>query len=333
MTTSFIGRAALAALVCAAGFTGAAVSSEAQAQAKFPVKPIRLVVPFGAGGATHTLGRLFAEEMSKALGQNVVVTAVPGSGGAIGAAQVARARPDGYTLLMGSNGTNGTRWQTSETGYDLDSFVTLGAVASLPTGWAVRTNDEIKTMKDLIAHVKANPGTNYASVGTGSSLHIATEELADKAGIQLTHVAARGGKEAIVKLLSGEVRFIAIAANNFPGQRSKGEEGEFRGLAVTAPYPFTSDLPTLDSIGYKVTDVTWWGPFAPAGTPEPVLKTLKGAVETAAKSDNFQSVLKKFHYVGNFLPADEAARDLADYAQRMEGALKKIGMHKSLAKN
>lgn len=309
--------------------------SNAHAQ-KFPRKPVKMVVPFGAGGATHTLARLFADEMTKTLGRKVVVTAVPGSGGAVGSAQVARAAPDGYTLLMGSNGTVGMRWQTSETGYDMSNFIPLGAIASLPTGWAVKADSKIKTMKDLADYVKKNPGVKYASVGTGSSLHLATEAWADTFGGKIVHVAGRGGKQAIVKLLSGEVEFIAVAANNFPAQRSKakasGGPGQFRGIGVTAPYEFASDIPTMKSMGYDIGEVTWWGPFAVKGTPKPVLDVLNKAVKEAATSDNFKKTLKKFNYVASYMGPDDSVKDLDGYAKTMEAALRKAGMHKSQGK-
>jgi len=307
----------------------------AQAQ-NFPRKPIKLVAPFGAGGATHTLARLFAEELTKALGKKVVVTAAPGSGGAIGSAQVSRAKPDGYTLLMGSNGTVGMRWQTSETGFDMSSFIPLGSVASLPTGWAVRADSKIKTMKELAAHILKNPGVKYASVGTGSSLHLSSEAWADMIGGKIIHVAGRGGKQAVVKLLSGEVEFIAVAASNFPAQKSKSKgksaTGQFRGIGITAPYKYASEIPTMKSMGYDLTDVTWWGPFAVKGTPQPVLDILAKAVEKATNSAGFQATLKKFSYLPAYMDPKATSADLTAYAKKMEGALKKAGMHKSQRK-
>lgn len=307
----------------------------AQAQ-NFPRKPVKMVVPFGAGGATHTLARLFAEEMSRTLGKKVVVTAVPGSGGAVGSAQVARSKPDGYTILMGSNGTVGMRWQTSETGFDMSSFIPLGAIASLPTGWAVKADSKIKTMKELADYVKKNPGVKYASVGTGSSLHLATEAWADTFGGKIIHVAGRGGKQAIVKLLSGEVEFIAVAANNFPAQRSKakssGGPGQFRGIGVTQPYEFASDIPSMKSMGYDIGEVTWWGPFAVKGTPQPVVDVLAKAVKDAATSDSFKATLRKFNYLSSYMDSKATVADLSAYAKTMEKALMKAEMHKSQGK-
>ncbi|MGE3247727.1 MAG: tripartite tricarboxylate transporter substrate binding protein [Beijerinckiaceae bacterium] len=319
-------------LASVAGLSAAA--AQAQAQTKFPVKPIKLVVPFGAGGATHTLARLFADDLAKAIGQRVVVTAAPGSGGAIGSAQVARSKPDGYTLSMGSNGTNGMRWQISETGYTLDSFRPLGAVACLPTGVAVKSDSPIKSVKQFIDHVKKNPDIKYASVGTGSSVHVATEQFAELAGLKITHIGARGGKDAIVKLLSGEVQFVAVAASNFPAQFSKGKTGQLRPIFVTSdePYEFAPQVETLKSAGYNFTDFTWWGPMAVNGTPAPVMEKLASAVEKAAKSETFKNTLKKFNYTGCFKNAKDAWADLQAYAKRQEGTLKKLGMHKDLAK-
>lgn len=319
------------AVALAAGFGITAVQAQ-----KFPRKPVKLVAPFGAGGATHTLARLFAEELTKALGKKVVVTAAPGSGGAIGSAQVARSKPDGYTLLMGSNGTVGMRWQTSPTGFDMSSFIPLGSVASLPTGWAVRADSPIKTMKELAAHVKKNPGVKYASVGTGSSLHLASEAWADMIGGKIIHVAGRGGKQAIVKLLSKEVEFIAVAASNFPAQKNKSKgksaTGQFRGIGITAPYKYAAEIPTMKSMGYNLTEVTWWGPFAVKGTPQPVIDILAKAVEKATNSKGFQATLKKFNYLPAYMDPKATAADLTSYAAKMGAALKKAGMHKSQRK-
>ena len=304
------------------------------AQAEFPDRPVKLVVPFGAGGATHTLARLFAEQLEKALGQTVAVTAVPGSGGAIGSAQVARAKPDGYTLLMGSNGTNGQRWQVSEAGYTLDSFRPLGAIASLPVAWVVKTDSPIKTMKELTAHIKKSPGVKYASVGTGSSLHVAAERWAAAQELNITHIAARGGKDAIVKLLSGEVAFVVVAAHNLPSQKKGKEEGQLRGLAVSSsgPYPYAADLPTLKSLGVNFTEVTWWGPMAPKGVPDANFKKLAAAVKQGAQSPTFLDVLKKFYFMPSYMPPDEAWADLQAFSKNAEPILKKIGMHKDLGK-
>jgi tripartite-type tricarboxylate transporter receptor subunit TctC len=304
------------------------------ANAEFPERPVKLVVPFGAGGATHTLARLFAEQLEKALKQSVPVTAVPGSGGAIGSAQVARAKPDGYTLLMGSNGTNGQRWQVSEAGYTLDSFRPLGAIASLPTAWVVKTSSPIKSMKELTEHIKKNPGVKYASVGTGSSLHIAAERWAVGEKLDIVHIAAKGGKDAIVKLLSGEVAFVVVAAHNLPSQKKGKEEGQLRGLAVSSPqsYPYAADLPTLKSLGVNFTDVTWWGPMAPKGVPDAAFKKLAGGVKQAAQTPAFLDVLKRFYFVASYMSAEEAWADLQEFSRDAEPILKKIGMHKDLGK-
>lgn len=304
------------------------------AQAEFPDRPVKMVVPFGAGGATHTLARLFTEQFEKALGQSVAVTAVPGSGGAIGSAQVARAKPDGYTLLMGSNGTNGQRWQVSETGYTIDSFRPLGAIASLPEVWVVKTSSAIKTMQQLTEHIKKNPGIKYASVGTGSALHVAAERWAAQEELNITHIGARGGKDAIVKLLSGEVEFIVVAAHNLPSQKKGQEEGQMRGLAVSSaePYPYASDLPTLKSLGVDFVDVTWWGPMAPKGVPDATFKKLADAVKKAAQSPEFLAVLKKFYYVPSYMPPDQAWAELQQFSKNAEPVLKRLGMHKDLDK-
>lgn len=299
------------------------------ALADYPEKPIKIVAPFRAGGATHTLTRLVAAELEKTIGQKIVVTAVGGSGGAIGLGQVARAKPDGYTLAMGSNGTIGARWMMSNTGWTNESFVPLGQVAQVPLGWAVRTDSGMNTMKDLVARMKASPGAKYTSVGTGSSVHIVAELWASMAGLKLTHLANRGGRGAIVKLLSKEVEFIVVSAGNFPSQL-KGGKGDLHPLAVSAGkrWKYAPQIPTLKESGYDLVDLTWWGLFAPKGTPAPVVKKLSAAIEQAVTKPTMEATLKKFYFTPVY--ADPAKTDAAikDSMGKYRGILKKLGLLK-----
>jgi tripartite-type tricarboxylate transporter receptor subunit TctC len=313
----------------AIGVAAAPLVAAQPALAEYPEKPIKIVAPFRAGGATHTLTRLVAIELEKTLGAKIVVSAVGGSGGAIGTAQVGRAKPDGYTLVTGSNGTQGIRWQMSNTGYTNESFEALGRIAQVPLGWAARTDSGIETLADLVAHLKANPGTKYASVGTGSSVHILSELWAGNAGLKLIHIANRGGRGAIMKLLSKEVTFIVVSAGNFPSQL-KGGKGDLHPLAVSSKGrgKYAPQVPTLQEAGYDFVEYSWWGLFAPKGTPAAVTGKLSAAIEKAINNPKMEQTLKKFYFTPVYASPAETRKILAKNIASATGTLKKLGLYK-----
>jgi tripartite-type tricarboxylate transporter receptor subunit TctC len=275
-------------------------------KAEYPDRPIKVIVGFRAGGATDTLSKLFTKPLGPILGQPVVTTTVSGGGGAIGTAQAARSKADGYTLVVGSNGTMTVSPQTRNTGYTHENFISLGRMAAVPTGWAVRADSPIKTMQDLVAHVKKNPKTNYTSVGTGSSVHLTAALWADAAGIKLNHIGNRGGRGAIVKLLSKEVDFIVVSATNFPARLKKGKS-DLRPLAVSTAkrWSYAPTVPTVTETGVNQTAASWWGLFAPKGTPAAAVAKLRAAVKKVGTSPEMAATLKKFYYTPAY--ANEAA--------------------------
>lgn len=299
------------------------------ALAEYPDKPIKVTVGFRAGGATDTLAKLVLEQMSKKLGVAIVTTNVTGAGGAVGTAKAAQARADGYNLVVGSNGTMTVSPQARNVGYTHEDFVPIGRWASVPNGWAVRSDSPVKSMEELVSHLKKNPGTKYTSVGTGSSVHLAASLWAEAAGLELVHIGNRGGRGAIVKLLSKEVDFIVVAATNLPSQ-IKGGKGDLRPIAVSTdgPWSYAPSIPTLKDAGYDLVLDSWWGLFAPKGIPEEAEKVLVEATREIMKTEKMRETLKKGYYTPAYASPDELEKIVEKDLATNRKALAGLGMLK-----
>ncbi|MCU0803872.1 MAG: tripartite tricarboxylate transporter substrate binding protein [Burkholderiales bacterium] len=262
----------------AALIAGLAIAGGAAAQG-FPSKPIRIVVPFAAGSATDTMARAYANEMQKLLGQPVIVDNKPGANGMIGAEAVARAAPDGYTLLWGTNSTNAANASLfRKTPYDQEKdFAPVAFLGSVPLIVAVNNDFPAKTLRELIAYAKANPD-KISFAAASASQRVATEMLNGMAGTKMTYVPYKSSPNAITDLMSGQVQlFTADLAVTLPQVKA----GKIRGLAVTSARRTPHvDLPTVAEAGglpgYEL--IAWFGAFAPAGTPKPVVDALNAAI-------------------------------------------------------
>jgi tripartite-type tricarboxylate transporter receptor subunit TctC len=273
-----------------AACTLAVAASAATAQA-FPAKPITLVVPFPAGGALDAVARPLAEGMRKILGQPVVVENVAGAGGTVGSGNVARAAPDGYTILLGSVATHAIAAGIyPKLAYDpVASFAPISQVTRGPLVLAAGPQVKASTVADLVAAAKAGPGTlNYASTGNGTAVHAAGELFKSAAGISVQHVPYRGGGQAVTALLAGEVAYIIGNTQFVMPQISAGK---LKALAVTGDRRLAAlpDVPTFAQAGTPGVDVvTWFGLFAPAGTPADAVQQMNAAATAALKSDAVQ---------------------------------------------
>ena len=252
----------------------------AQAQA-FPTKAITIIVPFSAGGTTDILARVLGQFMSKDLGQPVIIDNRAGAGGNIGTQLVARAAPDGHTILMGTVGTHAINQSLyPKLAFDpIKDFAPLTRVALVPNLLVANPAQPFKTVKELIAHAKANPGkVTFGSSGSGTSIHLSGELFQQMAGVDIQHVAYKGSAPAVNDLLGNH---IAIMFDNMPSAISHVKAGKLRPLAVTTPQrsPALPDVPTIAEAGVPGYEATsWFGLLAPAGTPAPVVAKLNTAI-------------------------------------------------------
>ena len=249
------------------------------AQASYPDKPIKLIVPFAAGGPTDMVGRLMAHGMEKELGQNIIVENKPGGGSNIGSEFVARAKPDGYTLLLGTiaNATNMSIYNNLNYNTERD-LVAITQFMSSPSVLVVHPSLPINNLNALIAYAKANPGKlSFASSGAGGSPHLAGEMLKMRAGIDLLHVPYKGASPALNDVLGGNVSMgFMTAAGALPSINA----GKLRPIAVAGlqRLPQLPDVPTMAEAGIADFEVSSWnGLFAPAGTPPAILQKLADA--------------------------------------------------------
>ena len=250
----------------------------------YPTRPITLVVPYAAGGGNDVLARTVAEKMSQTLGQQIVIENRGGAGGSIATRQVARAAPDGYTLVIGGTGTlavNPTLY--SNVGYDpRKDFAPVGLIATGALIILVHPSVPANTVQDLIALAKREPGKlNYASAGVGSGIHLGAELFAQMAGIKLTHIPYKGTGPALNDLLGGHV---SMYFSSIPPAVSLVREGKVRAIAVTGAtrskvFP---DLPTAAESGLPGYEaVLHYGIVAPAGTPRPIVERLNKDLRAA----------------------------------------------------
>ena len=294
-----------------------ACSSAALAQA-WPDKPIKAVVPFAAGSATDTIGRAFAQKMQEALGQPIVIDNKPGVNGMLGADAVAKAAPDGYTILIGTNSTNAAlKSLMKQLPYDQDkAFAPVAYMGSVPLIMAVNNDVPAKTLRELVDMAKAKPTfVTFASAST--SQLVSTEMMAGMTGIQLTNVPYKSGPAAMTDLIGGQVNMFSA---DFAVMLPQVKAGKVRGLAVTSSKrsPAVPDLPTVnEALGLKDYElIAYFAVFAPAGTPADIVNKLNQAVNAAANSKEVQ---ERFAGIGFAVdpgtPADLAKRSVAETAK------------------
>ena len=286
-----------------------ALSATAQ---DYPTRPVRLIVPFPPGASTNdVLGRLIAQRLSESLGQQFVVENRPGAGGTIGTELVAKAPPDGYTLLIGTNGPIAIGPHVyPKLGYDpLKDLDPVNLFAMVPYAIVVNATSKANNLQDLVAMAKASPGQlAYASSGNGSPAHLCGELLRGQSGIDIIHVPYKGGAPAATDLQAGQVQIYC------PGLASVLpliQTGRLKAIAVTMPKrtPFLPDVPTSGEQGLAGLDVnSWVGLMAPAGTPRPIVNRIHGElVKVLHSPDNVARML-----VAGSLPVGNTPEQFAE---------------------
>ncbi|MGK0557010.1 Bug family tripartite tricarboxylate transporter substrate binding protein [Bordetella bronchiseptica] len=310
-------RAALCSMLAlCAGFALQPVA----AQSAYPDRPIRMIVPYPPGGATDVIGRVLAKEMSGALGQSVVVENRAGAAGNIGADVVAKATPDGYTILMGamtSHAINAVLYQ-GRVSYDIEkSFAPVAIVGTVPLVFVVNPAVPADSLQSLIALAKSKPGyLTMASAGNGSPQHLAGEMFKRVAGVDLLHVPYKGSGPAMTDLMGGQVlsmiETVSAAQGNVKG-------GKLRALAVASAQRVESlpDVPTTAEAGLPNFQVSsMFGIAAPAGTPAPVVERLNAVLKEALAKPEVQTALLNQGAISTWTtPADAAARISAERQQ------------------
>jgi tripartite-type tricarboxylate transporter receptor subunit TctC len=284
-------------LMAQAGLAAAAapMTLPAWAQANWPTRPVRMIVPFAIGGTTGLVGRLVGDRLAEMWGQQVLVDARPGAGGNVGGDLVAKAAPDGYTLLMASGSiTINPPLYGERMPFDpLRDLMPISIVADGPMIVVVQDASPFRNLRDLLNAAKAQPGRlTFGSAGVGSQIHLAAENLAFAAGIDVQHVPYRGESAAYPDVIGGQVTF---AVGNVGAAGPLVGPGRLRALAVTSPQriPQFPDLPTVSEAGVPgFTNIGWFGLLAPAGTPQAIVDkierdTLKVLDETALKARLF----------------------------------------------
>jgi tripartite-type tricarboxylate transporter receptor subunit TctC len=241
----------------------------------WPTKPIRYIVPYPAGGNTDITGRLIGQRLSEALGQPVVIDNLPGAGANIGAAAGARAAPDGYTILQGTGSTHGINSSLfPKLPFDpVKDFVPIVLLVESPLFLVVAPNLPVQSVPELVAYGKAHPGElSFGSVGNGSAHHLAGELLKLRVGLDMVHIPYRGSASALQDLMGGQIQ-VAFDATALQLVR----EGRLRALAVasTKRWPSAREIPAMSEVGFPDFEVGgWFGLFAPAGTPRPIIDRL-----------------------------------------------------------
>jgi len=300
------GYSLIKAIVAAASLLFAA--GQAQAQAAWPERPVTLVVPYTAGGVTDALARNIAKALSERLKQPVVVDNRPGGGANIGAALVAKAKADGYTLLMGSAATHAINASLyKKLSYDhIKDFAPISFVAQVPNVLVVHPSVPANNVKELIAHAKAHPGQlNFGSSGAGGTIHLSGELFKAMAGVQMTHVAYKGSAPAVNDLLGGQTQ-VMFDSSVVPHVKA----GKLRALGVTSAKRSSAlpDVPTIAEAGLPGYEATaWFGILAPAGAPEPVIKKLNTEISAVLRDPTFNTWMEGQGFdVAGGSPADFA---------------------------
>lgn len=306
-----------------------ALAGAASGQDAYPTRPVTVIVPFPPGGVADIVARVIAPAMERSLGQPVVVSNRPGAGGTVGAAALANSAADGYSLLMAlaSISTNPEQDRVSgrQSAFQLSQLAPVARISIEPMLLAVRAGSPYRSLKDVIEDAKNRPARiTYASSGLYGVYHVATEMFTHEAGVRLHHIPYKGGAPALLALLSGEVDIGLVT-------RAVGlkhlQAGTLRPLAAWGSRRWEQfpDLPTVKELGFDVEYNLWSGLFAPAGTPEPVMKKVRQAVRTAMDDAQFKSAMEKLQASLAYMDAPDFAKFWQADAARLSAVVRRMG--------
>ncbi len=310
-----------ALVIAALAWIGVALPAYA---ADYPEKPIKLVVPYTPGGATDVIGRVIGQKLSASLGQPVVVENRAGAAGNLGAAYVAKEKPDGYTLLLGaltSHSINSVLLPATA-GFTMDkSFVPVAVVGRVPLVVAVGPSFKGKTLADFIAAAKAKQGSmNYGSSGNGSPQHLAAELFKRQAGVDIVHVPYKGSSPALNDLMGGQVD---VVFDTLPATQAFIKGGRLRALATATPQRVIPDVPTAGEAGLAGFEVSsMFGLLAPAGTPAPVIGKLSAALKDIMDQEEVKTALTNQGAMPVYTTSDQARSQITAEVARWAKVIK-----------
>lgn len=304
------------------------IPSAALAQT-YPAKPIRIVVPFAAGGAVDVVARAVGQRMSEQMASPVIIENKPGASANLGAELVAKAQPDGYTVLMGANGLATNMTLFHNLAFDtLKDFAPIARIGYAPLVLVVEASSPAKSLKDLIAMAKAQPGSlNYGSAGNGQSGHLASELFKLTTRIDVVHVPYKGGSPALTDLMGGRLSFMII---NPIEVVSNIKSGRLRALAVASPKRISMlpDIPTFTEAGVPGYDASvWWGLVAPVKTPKDIVAKLSSEALKALEDEGVKEKLSNLGAVIDPAGPEQFGKFLKEEIDKWAGVIKSSGIH------
>ena len=302
-----------AGVICSALLVACAAAAQ-----NYPNKPVRLIAPFSPGGATDVLARIVGQKINERMGQPVIIENRVGAGGNIGAEQVARSAPDGYTLLMGGVPHAIAASLYAKLGYDMvRDLAAVAEVASFPSMLVLHPSLPAKSVQELIALARAKPGQlNFGSAGNGSPNHLAIELFDTMARVKMTHIPYKGAGQVVGDLLAGQIQ---LASMGFPVAMPHVQSGKLRAIAVTgaARSPLLPTIPTVSEAGLPGFDVTsWYGVFGPAALPKDVVAKLNAEIGSAITAPELKERLVA-------LGAEPSLKTPAQFAQYVQDEIVK----------
>ncbi|MEZ5909765.1 MAG: tripartite tricarboxylate transporter substrate binding protein [Hyphomicrobiaceae bacterium] len=316
-------RGLAAGLVLGAAALFSSISPQA-ARAAYPEKPVTVIVAWGAGGATDLVTRALQATLAKKLGTDIVIKNVPGAAGTIGTAEVAKSKPDGYTILITPAGPLTTQPHRNKLPYDLPSFAGVGRIAVTPMLMMVTKKSKFKTLADIIKEAKANPGkVKFSSTGAGTLPHISIVALNDMAKIDTKHVPFKGSADVMKALLGGVVDVFSDQAQLVP-------KYDLHAVACWSAkrLPEYPSVPTMKELGYDLVLENWLGVFVPKATPAAIVAKIEKAVADTVKDAKVVESLQKLKVVPAYMTAKELdVFAKAEYGRNRE-LLKKAGLLK-----
>lgn len=317
-------------LFAAALLAALAAVSTARAQDAYPTKPVSVVVPFSPGGISDVIGRPFVHSLGKALKQSFIIENRPGAGGGVGMAYAARAKPDGYTLMVALSSISAIpasdRLFGRPPAYEIKQFAPIALISADPAFLVVRADSPWKTVKDLVEAAKAKPGgIPYGSTGNYGTMHVGMEMFAHAAGIKMNHIPYGGGGQQVAAIVGNQVEAITQLPATIAGQIAGGK---LKALATFAPARVAGfpEVPTMKELGFpEVEYFVWTGFFAPAGTPPEVLAALRRGAREVVQDPEFRSAMEKLRAPIVYKDADEFQAYLDADAKRLTAVIQKIG--------